>query len=202
MGDVSHATNPLRQRGARIRALRETAGLSTRELAEHVDIHPQSLRNIELEKRPASPAVLESIALALRVDVAEITLNGTQKDTTLGSAPEQPSAAPAEPTPYRLYTCTEAALRLGTGITANLLRRLAAAGTDHTRIGGKIRWTEAQLAALVAAHATAPETDAEPVPAPHTAPAPRRSTGRRRSSSPRTGDDDLAAKPGRRYATA
>jgi hypothetical protein len=55
--------------------------------------------------------------------------------------------------PYRLYTSDEAAARVGTDLTASLFNDLARSGTVRcTRIGRKIRWTDEQLAAVVAAH--------------------------------------------------
>jgi transcriptional regulator with XRE-family HTH domain len=52
--------------------LRTKDGLSVEELADRVDMHPQSLRNIELERRPISLKKLNLIARALCVDTAAI----------------------------------------------------------------------------------------------------------------------------------
>lgn len=41
-------------------------------LADRVGLHAQSLRNIELDRRPASWETLNAIARALRVDVAAV----------------------------------------------------------------------------------------------------------------------------------
>ncbi|MER6942552.1 helix-turn-helix transcriptional regulator [Nonomuraea sp. NPDC000554] len=60
------------QHGPAIRALREKDGLSIEELAARIDMHPQSLRNIELERRPISHLKLNLIARALHVDTAAI----------------------------------------------------------------------------------------------------------------------------------
>lgn len=62
-----------RQHGPAIRALRRKDGLSVRELAAQVEVHPQALRNIELERRPTSPEVLNRIARALVVPVAAVS---------------------------------------------------------------------------------------------------------------------------------
>jgi transcriptional regulator with XRE-family HTH domain len=61
------------QHGPAIRALREKDGLSVEELAARVDMHPQSLRNVELERRPISHVKLNLIARALQVDTAAIS---------------------------------------------------------------------------------------------------------------------------------
>lgn len=61
------------QHGPAIRALREKDGLSVEELAARIDMHPQSLRNVELERRPISLVKLNLLARALRVDTAAIT---------------------------------------------------------------------------------------------------------------------------------
>ncbi len=61
------------QHGPAVRALRLKDGLSVEELAARVDMHPQSLRNVELERRPVSHRKLNAIARALRVDLAAIT---------------------------------------------------------------------------------------------------------------------------------
>lgn len=62
----------VRQNGSAIRAIREALGLSLTELAECTGSHPQSLRNLELERRDASEDLLTRLARALGVDVAAI----------------------------------------------------------------------------------------------------------------------------------
>lgn len=61
------------QHGPAIRALREKDGLSVDDLAARVEMHPQSLRNVELERRPISAVKLNAIARALRVDLAAVS---------------------------------------------------------------------------------------------------------------------------------
>ncbi|RSN12866.1 hypothetical protein DMB42_11860 [Nonomuraea sp. WAC 01424] len=61
------------QHGPAIRALREKDGLSVEELAARIDMHPQSLRNVELERRPISHRRLNLLARALQVETAAIS---------------------------------------------------------------------------------------------------------------------------------
>jgi transcriptional regulator with XRE-family HTH domain len=58
----------------KIRDLRERAGLSREQLAERTGHHPASLRNIEGNRKNASAVALARIAIALGVDLDEITL--------------------------------------------------------------------------------------------------------------------------------
>lgn len=60
------------QHGAAIRALRRKDGLSVEDLADRIGMHAQSLRNVELERRPISLEKLNLIARALCVDTAAI----------------------------------------------------------------------------------------------------------------------------------
>ncbi|WP_326646108.1 helix-turn-helix transcriptional regulator [Streptosporangium sp. NBC_01755] len=69
-------TNTVRQHGPAIRALRRKDGLSCAVLAERVGLHEQSLRNIELDRKPASWETLNAIARALRVEVAVVSHPG------------------------------------------------------------------------------------------------------------------------------
>lgn len=85
---------------------------------------------------------------------------------------------------YRLYTSAQAAERVGGGLTETLFDRLAAQGLEHTLIGAKLRWTDAQIAGAVAHHARG-GAPAEPPPAPVAAPAPRVQRAPRRTSTPR-----------------
>lgn len=157
-----------------------------RELAERVGIHPQSLRNIELGKRSVSRATLGSVASSLGIPVTQIT--GISSDLAETKPDLNATVDESEPAPsYRLYTCLDGALRIGSGITASLLERLATEGFEHTRIAGKVRYTDAQLARVVAAHARG-ETITAPV-------ASRRSAARAAAAV------DLSAAPGRRYST-
>jgi transcriptional regulator with XRE-family HTH domain len=68
------------QNGAAIRELRRRDGMSVAALAERVDCHPQSLRNIELDRRPASREILARIARELRVELAAITRDGRDSE--------------------------------------------------------------------------------------------------------------------------
>ncbi|MBF8186365.1 helix-turn-helix transcriptional regulator [Nonomuraea sp. K274] len=189
-------TTPHQGQGSPMRSLRETAGLTVRGLAERVGLHPQSLRNIELGRRPASTEVLERIAAELRSSVADLAPATTHEETP--AEHEQPPAQVIEIADFRLYTCEQAAEIIGGGVTANLLRRLATAGVEHTRIGGKVRWTLAQLRAAVAEHAvTGPVTRTRQQ---DSATSRRVNTGRRSRTTARDEGDLLAAKPGRRYS--
>jgi transcriptional regulator with XRE-family HTH domain len=73
-----------RQNGAAIRAIREALRLTVTELAEYTGSHPQTLRNIELDRRPASDELLTLIARALQVDIAAILRN--PPPTAIGTA--------------------------------------------------------------------------------------------------------------------
>ncbi|MEU8381715.1 hypothetical protein [Streptosporangium sp. NPDC048865] len=107
------------------------------------------------------------------------------------------SDAPA----YRLYTSAQAAERAGGGLTESLFERLATQGLEHTLIGAKLRWTDAQIAAAVAHHARGGNPTEQPEP-PAPAPTPRTPRASRRKTPPQTtGVPDLSARPGRRYAT-
>lgn len=59
--------------GAKIRDLRERAGLTRVELAERAGRHPGTLQNIEGNRRRASRVTLARIAIALGVDLDVIT---------------------------------------------------------------------------------------------------------------------------------
>ncbi|MEV2236679.1 helix-turn-helix domain-containing protein [Micromonospora sp. NPDC049891] len=64
--------------GAALRAIRERSGLSVQALvrltAEHEDVsvHPQHVRNLELQRKNASPALIAALANALRVPVVAL----------------------------------------------------------------------------------------------------------------------------------
>lgn len=51
-----------------MRAVRNLQGMTLPELGEFTRTHPQSLRNIELENKPASEELIAKIAWALHVD--------------------------------------------------------------------------------------------------------------------------------------
>jgi transcriptional regulator with XRE-family HTH domain len=61
-----------RQNGYAIRTIRQIQGISLEELADRTDSHPQSLRNIEIERKQASVELLNLIARALGIDTAAI----------------------------------------------------------------------------------------------------------------------------------
>ncbi|GAA1015815.1 hypothetical protein Aple_010350 [Acrocarpospora pleiomorpha] len=93
---------------------------------------------------------------------------------------------------YRLYTSKEGAARIGGGISEHTLDRLAASGqVVATYMGGKLLWTDAQLAAAVDAHAR---------PAKAKAAQPERSA----DLNPKTRNNiaPLRPEPGRRYSKA
>ncbi|OLT21661.1 hypothetical protein BJF79_15455 [Actinomadura sp. CNU-125] len=58
----------------KIRDLRERAGLSLIELGVRTDRHPESLRNIERNRKNASRLMLACIAKALGADLDDIVL--------------------------------------------------------------------------------------------------------------------------------
>lgn len=64
----------------KIRDLRERAGLSRKQLAARTGHHPASLRNIEGNRKNASAVTLARIALALGVDLDDITLTEQEAD--------------------------------------------------------------------------------------------------------------------------
>lgn len=91
---MTHPTG--RQNGAAIRAFREKERLSVPQVAALLGLkNPQSLRNIENGRRPASDKVIWHLARILAVPVDAITRDGS------GGAPEECPAGdeetPAEP---------------------------------------------------------------------------------------------------------
>jgi len=59
--------------GSALRQIRELTGLSGRELGRRAGIYENGVTNIELGKRPASPAVARKLADALGVPLDAIT---------------------------------------------------------------------------------------------------------------------------------
>jgi transcriptional regulator with XRE-family HTH domain len=57
--------------GPKIRSLREERGLTVRQLAEQIHLHPDSLKQNE-QGRPMSKVIANRIATALGVEVGEI----------------------------------------------------------------------------------------------------------------------------------
>lgn len=107
------------------------------------------------------------------------------------------TAAPEDDVPaYRLYTSTQGAERVGGDLSASLFDNLARKDlVEYTRIGNKIRWTDAQLAAAVAYHAT--RAAAEEAKASPTA-----SRTRTAAEPDRSNVAPLVSRPGSRYANA
>jgi transcriptional regulator with XRE-family HTH domain len=66
-----------RQNGAAIRAFRKKEKMSVVELAGYIGLHPQSLRNIENGRRPASDEIIRHLSRVLGVPIAAITRDGT-----------------------------------------------------------------------------------------------------------------------------
>ena len=94
-------TQPMgRQNGAAIRAFREKEGKSVPQVAGLLGMHPQSLRNIENGRRPASDEIIWHLARILAVPEAAITHPGTgggaQDNDTEGEAPEPHAEAEPE----------------------------------------------------------------------------------------------------------
>ena len=71
--------------GAKIRDLRERAGLSLVQLGERTGRHPESLRNIEKRRKNASRLTLSRIAIALGVALEDIAA----EDEAIDGAPVQ-----------------------------------------------------------------------------------------------------------------
>jgi transcriptional regulator with XRE-family HTH domain len=65
-----------RQNGAAIRALREKDKRSPADMARHVGLHPQALRNIENNSKPAGSDTIKAIADILDVPIEAITRDG------------------------------------------------------------------------------------------------------------------------------
>lgn len=61
------------QNGSAIRAIRQRTGVGQTVLAGRVGCHVQTLRNIEKDRKPASPELLSRIARELDVELAAIT---------------------------------------------------------------------------------------------------------------------------------
>jgi transcriptional regulator with XRE-family HTH domain len=80
-----------RQNGAAIRALREKDRRGVTDMAQHVGLHPQALRNIENNTKPASAETIRRIADILNVPVEAITRDGREG----GLAEEVPEPAGA-----------------------------------------------------------------------------------------------------------
>lgn len=114
------------------------------------------------------------------------------------------TAAPDEEVPaYRLYTSDEAAARVDpTGLLgARFFLRLAASGkVTCTRMGRKVFWTDPQIAAAVAYHASTAKTQTRQQAPAAKQPAEPRRTGS--ASHGRRAPAPLVAKPGRRYQSA
>lgn len=63
----------------KIRDLRERAGLSLVQLGARTGHHPETLRNIERNRKNASVVTLARIANALDVDLDDITLQASSE---------------------------------------------------------------------------------------------------------------------------
>lgn len=77
-----------RQNGAAIRAIRKKDRRSVEDVAGQIHLHPQALRNIENNSRPASAAVILALAELLNVPIAAITRDGT--DEGIDADPDEP----------------------------------------------------------------------------------------------------------------
>lgn len=66
------ASSASRRLGARIRALRHSAGLSQETLAERANIHTTYLSSLERGHRNPTLNVLEALSTALRVSLAQL----------------------------------------------------------------------------------------------------------------------------------
>jgi transcriptional regulator with XRE-family HTH domain len=76
-----------RQNGAAMRAFRKKDGISVVDMARYLDIHPQSLRNIENGRRSAGEKTIRDAARILVVPIEAITRSGTN----LGITEEDPA---------------------------------------------------------------------------------------------------------------
>jgi transcriptional regulator with XRE-family HTH domain len=67
-----------RQNGAAMRAFREKERISRAEMTRHLGLtHPNSLTNIENNRRPASRRIIRDAASLLHVPIEAITRSGT-----------------------------------------------------------------------------------------------------------------------------
>lgn len=82
-----------RQNGAAIRAIRMKDRRSVADVAQFAGLHPQALRNIENNSRPASTEALHLIADILDVPVAAITRDGTEVGSSQDARTEPKGAA-------------------------------------------------------------------------------------------------------------
>lgn len=165
--------------------------MSVPDLAKRVGMHPQSLRNVELGRRPASAEKLAAIAAALGVDVAELTATDMASPTPT-PAPSPDAEALAD---IRVYNAEEAADMVRGGITPQYLMKLAREGEPHTRIGRRVGWTLQQLREVVARHAVGGTAAQKQRPAPASSPAPEPEPAPR-ASSPRRAVRRTAAPAG------
>jgi len=83
-----------RQNGAAVRAFRKKEGISVVQLAGYIGLHPQSLRNIENGRRPASEEIIRHLARVLGVPIEAITRDGT--DCGIETVPDEAAEAPDE----------------------------------------------------------------------------------------------------------
>lgn len=85
--------NPEQTLGGKLRALRERADLSLRELAKAVDVSPPFLSDVELGRRYPSDEVLERLAAKLHVPIKE--LKAVDNRETLGDLKRLAEANPS-----------------------------------------------------------------------------------------------------------
>jgi len=64
---------------ARLKAIRESKGLSVEQLAKEADTHPQSLYKLESEVRAPSLRLAAALAVALGVSLDELAGIGSRK---------------------------------------------------------------------------------------------------------------------------
>lgn len=83
-----------RQNGVAMRAFRQKVEISVIEMAGYLGMHPQSLRNIENGRRPASPKAIKDAARILGVPIEAITRSGTAAGID-EEAPAEPAGVAA-----------------------------------------------------------------------------------------------------------
>lgn len=139
--------------GARIRAVRVSQRLKSRQLAERAGLHPSTLSQIENGRRIPDTTSLESLARVLGKTTSELMDGASLK---IGGPPERGKSATAdsdiiETTPAQLSETVQAAIRIA---VADLLATLAAAiGDWHaTHVTGEMHTPQSGTAHVPRAH--------------------------------------------------
>ncbi|MFF4417531.1 hypothetical protein ACFYY8_33820 [Streptosporangium sp. NPDC001559] len=101
-----------------------------------------------------------------------------------------------------LYTSQEAAARTGGKLSKSFFKRVAAARVvEATYAGGKLLWTDAQIAAAIAYHARGGSLTSQPAARPSPSTRTSRQKPKPQEITVAAGVTPLRSKPGRRYAS-